>query len=106
VRIAVDSARFGGLFAVKSADAHLEHVRREGQLRRAIGLLDLTALGLGAVIGTGIFVILGEAMRLRPGDRAVVRAGGRDLRLLRLVLLGACLLDPGLRQRVHLRDPR
>ena len=60
--MAVDSARFGGLFAVKSADAHLEHVRREGRLRRAIGLFDLTALGLGAVIGTGIFVILGEAI--------------------------------------------
>src|SRR3954449_10679971 len=60
--MAVDSVRFGGLFAVKSADAHLEHVRREGRLRRAIGLFDLTALGLGAVIGTGIFVILGEAI--------------------------------------------
>ena len=60
--MAADSARFGGLFAVKSADAHLEHVRREGRLRRAIGLFDLTALGLGAVIGTGIFVILGEAI--------------------------------------------
>src|SRR5690242_16747165 len=60
--MAVDSTRFGGLFAVKSADAHLEHVRREGRLRRAIGLFGLTALGLGAVIGTGIFVILGEAI--------------------------------------------
>jgi APA family basic amino acid/polyamine antiporter len=60
--MAVDSARFGRLFAVKSVDAHLEHVRREGRLRRAIGLFDLTALGLGAVIGTGIFVILGEAI--------------------------------------------
>src|SRR5690349_23068615 len=60
--MAADSARFGGLLAVKSADAHLEHVRREGRLRRAIGLFDLTALGLGAVIGTGIFVILGEAI--------------------------------------------
>src|ERR671920_1062592 len=35
---------------------------REGKLRRAIGLFDLTALGLGAIIGTGIFVILGEAI--------------------------------------------
>ena len=60
--MAVDSARFGGLFAVKSVDAHLEHVRREGRLRRAVGLLDLTALGIGAIIGTGIFVILGEAI--------------------------------------------
>jgi basic amino acid/polyamine antiporter, APA family len=31
-------------------------------LRRAIGALDLTALGIGAIIGTGIFVIIGEAI--------------------------------------------
>jgi len=60
--MAVDNARFGGMFAVKSADAHLEHAERDGKLRRAIGLFDLTALGLGAIIGTGIFVILGEAI--------------------------------------------
>src|SRR6185437_13835898 len=29
---------------------------------RAVGVLDLTALGIGAVIGTGIFVIIGEAI--------------------------------------------
>ena len=52
----------GGMFAVKSADAHLKHAEQEGGLRRAIGLFDLTALGLGAIIGTGIFVILGEAI--------------------------------------------
>ena len=32
------------------------------QLKRSVGLLDLSALGLGAIIGTGIFVILGEAI--------------------------------------------
>ena len=32
------------------------------QLRRAVGALDLTALGIGAIIGTGIFVIIGEAI--------------------------------------------
>jgi amino acid transporter len=31
-------------------------------LRRVVGALDLTALGVGAVIGTGIFVIIGEAI--------------------------------------------
>ncbi|MEA2228087.1 MAG: basic amino acid/polyamine antiporter, family [Solirubrobacteraceae bacterium] len=31
-------------------------------LRRAVGALDLTALGIGAIIGTGIFVIIGEAI--------------------------------------------
>lgn len=31
-------------------------------LSRAVGALDLTALGIGAIIGTGIFVIIGEAV--------------------------------------------
>jgi hypothetical protein len=30
VPISIDSARFGGMFAVKSADAHLEHAERDG----------------------------------------------------------------------------
>jgi APA family basic amino acid/polyamine antiporter len=34
----------------------------EHRLRRAVGALDLTALGLGAIIGTGIFVVIGEAI--------------------------------------------
>jgi APA family basic amino acid/polyamine antiporter len=34
----------------------------ERGLHRAVGALDLTALGIGAVIGTGIFVIIGKAM--------------------------------------------
>jgi APA family basic amino acid/polyamine antiporter len=50
------------MFAVKPVDAHLAEVERGGGLKRSIGLLDLTALGLGAIIGTGIFVILGEAI--------------------------------------------
>jgi basic amino acid/polyamine antiporter, APA family len=51
-----------GMFAVKPVDAHLQEVEAGGGLKRSIGLLDLTALGLGAIIGTGIFVILGEAI--------------------------------------------
>src|SRR5436305_1729080 len=31
-------------------------------LRRAVGAVDMTALGLGAIIGTGIFVVIGEAI--------------------------------------------
>jgi basic amino acid/polyamine antiporter, APA family len=53
---------FGGMFAVKPADALVKDASDAGGLRRAVGLFDLTALGLGAIIGTGIFVILGEAI--------------------------------------------
>src|SRR5215210_5966670 len=53
----------GGLFATKPVDQLVAATEEEeSQLRRAVGLLDLTALGIGAVIGTGIFVILGEAI--------------------------------------------
>ena len=44
----------------------MEHLAREtggdDGLKRAVGVLDLTALGIGAIIGTGIFVIIGEAI--------------------------------------------
>ena len=50
-----------GLFATKSTEQLLETA--EGtSLQRGIGALDLTALGIGAIIGTGIFVIIGEAI--------------------------------------------
>jgi len=48
------------LFATKPVDQLVADT--EGGLKRAVGLLDLTALGIGAIIGTGIFVILGEAI--------------------------------------------
>ncbi len=50
-----------GPFARKSA-AQLVGDTEGGGLKRAVGALDLTALGLGAIIGTGIFVIIGEAI--------------------------------------------
>jgi APA family basic amino acid/polyamine antiporter len=52
-----------GLFATKPVDRLVEDTHERGvELRRAVGALDLTALGLGAIIGTGIFVIIGEAI--------------------------------------------
>ena len=53
-----------GLFARKSAEALAQDASDNAGLRRAVGTLDLTALGIGAVIGTGIFVIIGEAIEL------------------------------------------
>jgi APA family basic amino acid/polyamine antiporter len=53
----------GGSFATKPVDALVAATEEEGHaLKRSVGLLDLSALGLGAIIGTGIFVILGEAI--------------------------------------------
>src|ERR687893_424522 len=52
-----------GLFVTKPVDALVADTEEsEHKLRRAVGALDLTALGLGAIIGTGIFVVIGEAI--------------------------------------------
>jgi APA family basic amino acid/polyamine antiporter len=56
-------AERGGLFTTKPAQTLVREADEQGhQLRRVVGLLDLSALGLGAIIGTGIFVIIGEAI--------------------------------------------
>src|SRR3954453_3147419 len=51
-----------GLFATKPVDQLVADTKEGTTLNRAVGLLDLTALGIGAIIGTGIFVILGEVV--------------------------------------------
>jgi basic amino acid/polyamine antiporter, APA family len=56
-------AEGGGLFTTKPTKTLVSEAEERGhQLRRVVGLLDLSALGLGAIIGTGIFVIIGEAI--------------------------------------------
>ena len=50
------------LFRTKSIDELISSSEQEGKrLKRSMGPLSLTALGLGAVIGTGIFVLTGTA---------------------------------------------
>jgi APA family basic amino acid/polyamine antiporter len=56
--------RAHGPFATKRAEQLIEDTRSKDGLRRAIGAVSLTAMGLGAIIGTGIFVIIGEAIGL------------------------------------------
>jgi APA family basic amino acid/polyamine antiporter len=52
-----------GPFATKPTDVLVRETEEKGAtLKRIVGLGDLTALGLGAIIGTGIFVVIGEAI--------------------------------------------
>src|SRR4051794_3965086 len=52
-----------GPFSRKPPEALVADTGRKGSsLRRAVGALDLTALGIGGIIGTGVFVIIGEAI--------------------------------------------
>jgi APA family basic amino acid/polyamine antiporter len=53
-----------GPFARKPAEQLVRDTTEGGGLRKAVGALSLTAMGLGAIIGTGIFVIIGEAIGL------------------------------------------
>jgi APA family basic amino acid/polyamine antiporter len=55
--------RHHGPFSRKPPEALVAETGQKGSsLRRVAGPLDLTALGLGGIIGTGIFVIIGEAI--------------------------------------------
>jgi APA family basic amino acid/polyamine antiporter len=49
------------LFATKPLSLLLEEMKGENRLRRVLGPVTLTALGVGAVIGAGIFVATGAA---------------------------------------------
>src|SRR5260221_13618891 len=53
---------FNQLFKTKSLDAILKDSEEpEHQLRRALGPVALTLLGVGAIIGAGIFATIGTA---------------------------------------------
>jgi APA family basic amino acid/polyamine antiporter len=49
------------LFATKPLSLLLEEMKGENRLRRVLGPVQLTSLGVGAVIGAGIFVATGAA---------------------------------------------
>src|SRR5579863_8439834 len=49
------------LFLTKSHETLMEEVRGENRLRRVLGPVQLSSLGVGAIIGTGIFVLTGVA---------------------------------------------
>ncbi len=51
------------LFATKSLKVLLDEMAGEHRLKRVLGPVTLTALGIGAVIGAGIFVATGAAAR-------------------------------------------
>jgi APA family basic amino acid/polyamine antiporter len=59
------------LFTRKSL-AQLQAEAEHGALRRALGPLSLTALGIGSVIGTGIFVLTGTAASQNAGPALVL----------------------------------
>src|SRR4029434_4974347 len=55
------------LFAKKPLKLLLEEMESDNRLRRILGPVQLTALGVGAIIGAGIFVATGEAAHMTAG---------------------------------------
>jgi APA family basic amino acid/polyamine antiporter len=55
------------LFSRKPLGMLLDEVKGENRLRRVLGPVGLTAMGVGAIIGTGIFVLTGEAAAEKAG---------------------------------------
>src|ERR1700739_3601789 len=57
------------LFAVKPLSSLKHEAREEGEhtLKRSLGPVNLITLGVGAIIGAGIFVLTGQAAALHAG---------------------------------------
>src|SRR5580658_7762617 len=62
------------LFATKPLNVIIEEARETGEhsLRRALGPVNLITLGIGAIIGAGIFVLTGQAAAQSAGPAIVV----------------------------------
>ncbi|MDE3103821.1 MAG: amino acid permease [Acidobacteriota bacterium] len=59
------------IFATKSIDKLIhESEQAEHALRKTLGPVSLTALGIGAVIGSGIFTVIGVAIGGNPSSQA------------------------------------
>jgi APA family basic amino acid/polyamine antiporter len=59
------------LFAKKTLDLLLEEMAGEHRLRRVLGPVSLTALGIGTIIGAGIFVIVGAVAHDKTGPALI-----------------------------------
>ncbi len=94
------------LLATKPLNLLMEEARETGEhsLKRTLGVFQLTALGVGAIIGAGIFVMVGlGAQYAGPGTHFVVRSVRTGLRLCRTLLRGVRGHDSTGGQRLHLR---
>jgi basic amino acid/polyamine antiporter, APA family len=67
------------LFTRKPYELLLEEMKGENRLRRVLGPVSLTSLGVGAIIGTGIFVLTGIAAHDRTGPALILSFGASGL---------------------------
>lgn len=69
--IAGASTGFGRIFQRKSV-AQIQSELEHGELKRTLGALNLVLLGIGCIIGTGIFVLTGRAAAQFAGPAIMV----------------------------------
>ena len=100
------------LFARKSIDELRSQTFAEGEhgLKRALSATNLVALGIGAIIGTGIFVLTGSAAAQYAGPAIVIAfiIAGVGCAFAGLPLCGVRRHDPHrreVRRRCGLRAP-
>ena len=62
------------LFATKPISQIIAEASETGEhtLKKALSALDLTMLGVGAIIGTGIFVLTGQAAGDKAGPAVII----------------------------------
>jgi APA family basic amino acid/polyamine antiporter len=63
---------FKQLFARKTLEMLAEEAKGENRLRRVLGPIGLTSLGIGAIIGAGIFVMTGRVAADNAGPAVMV----------------------------------
>ena len=95
------------LLKTKPLDVLMRQASETGEhsLKRALGPVNLITLGIGAIIGAGIFVLTGPAAAQYAGPAIVLSyvLAGIALRLCRTLLRRIRLPDPHRRLGLHLR---
>ena len=93
------------LFRRRTVAALQAEALTDQRLHRALGPVNLTTLGIGAIIGAGIFVLTGQAAAEHAGPAIVfvIHIGGNRLRAGRALLRRIRRHDSDLRIRLHLR---
>jgi APA family basic amino acid/polyamine antiporter len=66
-----NGAGVAGIFRRKSVE-QIQEEHQHGELKRSLGALNLVLLGIGCIIGTGIFVLTGRAAAQFAGPAIVV----------------------------------
>ncbi len=67
-----------------------EPERNKGELKRSLSATNLVALGIGAIVGTGIFVITGQAAAMYAGPALTISF---IISALSCVMAGLCYAE-------------